>query len=173
LWAFYTANSSSQITLNDSATWPGDSGPVAWIIDGTTNALVLAQSNDDPMMAENWSCVWNSSTQITLNRPWDGPSGTYDSYSANIAGKATQPFMLGVKQHGLRWGGLAAAATGNSVLAANFTNLEPAASCGALGAQHRFRFSGHQWLLLLASIEYVRAHHPGEHGLCGRRPVFR
>jgi hypothetical protein len=127
LWAFYTVNSSNQITLNDSATWPGNTGPVAWMIDGTTNALVFAQSNDDPMLAENWSCVWNSATQITLNRAWDGPSGTYYSYSANVAGRATQPFMLGVKQHGLQWGSMAAAANGNSALAANFTSLLQAA----------------------------------------------
>ncbi|MGA2184806.1 MAG: hypothetical protein ABSH47_17440 [Bryobacteraceae bacterium] len=127
LWAFYTVNSSNQITINNSATWPGDSGPVTWMIDGTTNALVFAQSNDDPAMAENWSCIWNSATQITLNRPWDGPSGTYHSYSANVAGRATQPFMLGVKQHGLRWGSLAAAASGNSILATNFAHLLQAA----------------------------------------------
>jgi hypothetical protein len=122
-WAFYTLNSSSQITLNRSAAWQGDNGPITWVIDNTTNSLTFAQSNNDPMLAENWSCTWNSATQITLNRPWDGPSGTYFGYVSNVAGKATQPYMLGIKQRGFRWAAAGATTNGNPSLASNFTNL--------------------------------------------------
>jgi hypothetical protein len=122
-WAFYTLNSSSQITLNQSAAWLGDSGSVTWVIESTPYALTFGQNNNDPMLAENWSCAWNGATQITLNRPWDGPSGTYYGYYSNVAGKATQPYMLGIKQRGFRWASFAAAANGNSTLAASFTNL--------------------------------------------------
>jgi hypothetical protein len=122
-WATYTVDSGSQITLNHSAAWQGDTGAIAWMIDSTTNALVFGQSSTDAVMAENWSCIRNSATQITLNRPWDGPSGTYFGYVANVAGKATQPYMLGIKQNGFRWGSYAAAANGNTSLASNFQNL--------------------------------------------------
>jgi hypothetical protein len=122
-WAFYTLNSSSQITLNRSAAWQGDSGAITWVIDNTTNALTFGQSENDPMVKENWSCTWNSATQITLNRPWDGPNGQYWGYVGNVAGWATEPYMLGIKQAGFRWGSLAATANGNSPLASNFTSL--------------------------------------------------
>ena len=127
LWAFYTLNSGSQIALNNGASWPGDSGFITWMIDGTTNALTFAQSNNDPMTSENWSCIWNNASQITLNRPWDGSSGTYYGYVANVAGRATQPYMLGIKQNAFRWGALAASANGNATLAAGLTGLLQAA----------------------------------------------
>jgi hypothetical protein len=122
-WASYTLSSAYQITLNHSAVWQGDTGFITWVIDNTTNALTFAMNNNDGMLKENWSCTWNSLSQITLNRPWDGPSGTYYGYVANVAGYATQPFMLGVKQHGLRWGSDAASVNGNPTLASNFASL--------------------------------------------------
>jgi hypothetical protein len=92
-----------------------------------SNFTVFMQSNNDPMGAEQWSCIRNSDTQITLNRPWDGPSGTYWSYQANAAGIAQLPYMLGIRQAAWRWASLAASAAGDSTLAANFNSLRYAA----------------------------------------------
>ena len=57
----------------------------------------IATSNNDPQLAKNWACTWNSPSQITLNRPWDGPTetGAY-AYSYVLAGFGQQPFMLGI-----------------------------------------------------------------------------
>jgi hypothetical protein len=126
-WASYTLNSDSRITLNHSAAWQGDTGSIAWMIDSAMSALVFGQTADDATMSENWSCIRNSATQITLNRPWDGPSGTHFSYTSNVAGKASQPYMLGIKQSGFRWGSYAASANGNPALASDFVNLFKAA----------------------------------------------
>ncbi len=127
MWQYYTLNSPAQITLVQGAAWQGDSGAVTWMIDNTSNFLTFMQSNDDPMGAENWSCIRKSSSEITLNRPWDGPSGTYYGYSSNVVGVAQQPYMLGIRQSAWRWAAMAAAAMGNSRLAASFNSLRAAA----------------------------------------------
>jgi hypothetical protein len=125
-WATYTLNAGSQITLFNSAAWQGDTGSIAWMIDNlNTNPqmLTFGQNNNDPMLHENWSCIWNSSRQITLQRAWNGPSGIYSSYQSNGAGYGTQPYMLGIKQAAMRWGSQAASANGNTTLSTNFLNL--------------------------------------------------
>jgi hypothetical protein len=127
MWQYYTLNSSSQIALNSGATWQGDSGAVTWMVDNGSSFTVFMQSNDDPMGAEQWSCIRNSDSQITLNRPWDGPSGAYWSYQSIVAGIAQQPYMLGIRQAAWRWASLAASAAGNPTLAANFSSLRYAA----------------------------------------------
>jgi len=128
MWQYYTLNSSSQITLNQGAAWQGDTGPVTWMVDSTSYFLTFMQSNADTMGKEDWSCTRNSASQITLNRPWDGPSGTYGAYVGNVAGFAQQPYMLGIRQAAWRWASLAASAMGNSTLAANFNSLRFAAA---------------------------------------------
>ena len=94
--------------------WMGDSGTVSWIsgnFDGypgdgePQDMLVIATSGDDlGSMQKSWACIWNSSTSITLNRPWDGPSTdsthVYHPYNGNLAGYGQQPFMLGIKSYG-------------------------------------------------------------------------
>jgi hypothetical protein len=127
MWQYYTLNSSSQITLNLGATWQGDSGTVTWMVDNGSNFTVFMQSNSDPMGAEQWSCIRDSASQVTLNRAWDGPGGTYWSFQSNLAGIGQQPYMLGIRQAAWRWASLAAAAAGNSALAANFNSLRHAA----------------------------------------------
>lgn len=51
----------------------------------------------------NYMCVWNSSTSITLDRPWQGPNGEHRPYSGVLAGNGTQPFMLGIKLTEMTW----------------------------------------------------------------------
>ena len=96
------------------AYWMGDSGTVSWVsgaFDGYAgdgqpqDMLVIATGNNDlTNMSKSWACKWNSSTSITLNRPWDGPSSdgshVYHPTNANLAGYGQQPFMLGIKSYG-------------------------------------------------------------------------
>lgn len=95
--------------------WLGDSGPVTWIAgdwDGNPGSgsakdmMTIAMSNNDlTNLKKNWACTWNSSTQITLNRPWDGPSSdsthVYRPGNGNLQGYGQQPFMLGIKSYGM------------------------------------------------------------------------
>jgi hypothetical protein len=96
------------------AYWKGDSGTVSWLSgnfdayagDGQPqDMLVIATGNIDlTNMQKSWACTWNSSTSITLNRPWDGLSSdsshVYHPYNMNLAGYGQQPFMLGIKSYG-------------------------------------------------------------------------
>lgn len=92
--------------------WLGDSGTISWtaatqdgspfVAAGGTPGpmLTIATDNNDLVnLKKNWSCTWNDSTSLTLNRPWDGASGTYRAYATNLAGYGQQPFMLGIKSY--------------------------------------------------------------------------
>lgn len=91
--------------------WLGDSGTVSWISETGTNGsvsmLTIAQSNSDlTNLQKNWACIWNSSSSITLNRPWDASSGSYypvnsAGYGLGLIGFGQQPFMLGIKTYGM------------------------------------------------------------------------
>jgi hypothetical protein len=91
----FTVNTDGTITM--AALWPGDSGTAAFVIENNDYLTAIATSNNDPQMTRNWACTWNSPSQITLNRAWDGPTegGAY-AYSYVLAGFGQQPFMLGV-----------------------------------------------------------------------------
>ena len=91
----FSINANGTITM--AALWPGDSGTATFVIENNDYLTAIATGNNDPQMAKNWACTWNSPSQITLNRPWDGPTetGAY-AYSYVLAGSGQQPFMLGV-----------------------------------------------------------------------------
>ena len=95
--------------------WLGDSGTVSWIAgnwdgypgNGLPYSLmtIATSENDVTDLKKSWACTWNSSTQITLNRAWDGASSSasvvYHPYVGNLAGFGQQPFMLGIKSFGM------------------------------------------------------------------------
>ncbi len=91
----FSVNTDDTITM--AALWPGDSGTATFIIENNDYLTTIATGNNDPQMTRNWACTWNSASQVTLNRPWDGPTetGAY-AYSYVLAGFGQQPFMLGV-----------------------------------------------------------------------------
>jgi len=100
-----------------SVLWPGDTGNVSWMavnipdLSGNGGAMTAyATSNSDYTdLANNYACIWNSSTSLTLDHPWRGATGsTYGGYKGNLAGFGQQPYMLGIKSYGM---GLLAAAT--------------------------------------------------------------
>jgi hypothetical protein len=112
LWVYATPNSSSQFTIGFGATWPGTTSSTASVMfDNQDFVTSFMSSEADPMSQDEWSCIYNSSSSITLNRPWTGTSGTNFGSTANITGFAVQPFMLGIRQYAWLQGQQASAAT--------------------------------------------------------------
>ena len=125
----YIYNSSGQIHL--SGRYPGASASsVTYRIHTDSNPfnifdsqLAFGASNSDPQLKKQWDCTWNNSSQITLDRNWDGPNETVYGWSGGsggigLAGHGTQPFFLGVNVLSHRMGAQIGGSTG-----ANFTTL--------------------------------------------------
>jgi len=131
LWVYATPGSATQFTIGFGATWPGDTSSTASVMfdnssahgDGVTSFMSF---EGDPMAQQEWSCIYNSPTSITLNRPWTGSNGVSYGNSSNITGFAVQPFMLGIRQYAWLQAQQAAAATQPSV-SAQFAALRNAA----------------------------------------------
>lgn len=155
-WRYFTLNSSTQITIPYGVTWQGDSGSITWMIDDTEWPVVFGQSMDDTALAHSWSCIRNSSSQITLMRPWstswDGPAGTYGYYSYNVAGYAQQPYMLGIRMRAWRWASLAATAAGQAALAAQLNSLRYAADAWMFSTGMDFTIAGGPYYARLQEI---------------------
>lgn len=82
-----------------SGMWPGDTANgLTALIDSDDYNLSFGTGASDPQLAKNWSCTWNNSSSITLDRPWDGPSSSdVYGYRGNLSGLGQQPFILGIK----------------------------------------------------------------------------
>ncbi len=106
------AGSGSSVNL--SALWPGDTGPVTWMAvntqDGSVNMITIATGNADTAdLQNNYACIWNNANSLTLDHPWKGSSGTnYYGLFGNISGYGQQPFYQGINAYRM---GLLAAAT--------------------------------------------------------------
>ena len=124
----FRADSSSQVTL--SVLWPGDAGPITWMIEGnevTEYFTTIATDNiSDPRFGQIWACRLDNPSQITLNRPWVGNgTETVHLFRYNLVGRGVQPFMLGIKTSQMHWGSLiddAATATSYRDLASGAAN---------------------------------------------------
>ena len=129
LWVYATPNSSTQFTISYGATWPGSNSSTASVMfDNADNVTSFMSVEVDPMSQQEWSCIYNSPTSVTLNRPWTGTNSTYGAYSSNITGFAVQPFMLGIRQYAWLQAQQASAATQPSV-SARFAALRNEAGC--------------------------------------------
>ena len=103
-----------------SALWPGDTGTFSYVIENNDFLSTIGTSTDDPQLTRNWACTWNNSSQITLNRAWDGPTeSNAHIYSYVLAGFGQQPFMLGIKTTQLKLGSQNSDAT----LSSGFSSL--------------------------------------------------
>jgi len=130
LWVYATPNSSTQFTIGFGATWPGATSNTASVmfdngsaLGGYIDAITSFMSAEaDPMSQYEWSCIYNSPSSITLNRPWNGTNSTNYAYASSGTGLAVQPFMLGIRQYAFWQGQQAAAATQPSV-ASQFATL--------------------------------------------------
>jgi hypothetical protein len=98
----YQFSSSTSITLN--GLWPGDSGSFTYVIENTGYPTTIGTSQADHTgLQQIWACTWNSPSQITLDRPWTGATGTANIYQSPgrpnggyaIGGYGQQPYMLG------------------------------------------------------------------------------
>lgn len=98
----YQFTSGTSITLN--GLWPGDSGSFTYVIENTGYPTAMGTSQADHAgLQQIWACTWNSPSQITLDRPWTGASGTVNLYQSPgrplggyaIGGYGQQPYMLG------------------------------------------------------------------------------
>lgn len=124
---FYNySGSGSSVTI--SVLWPGDTGSITWAVQSGSLAtwlVTIATNNDDTAnLGKNWVCTLDSSTQITLQRNWDGANGTYGMYYGNLAGHGQQPYMLGILTNLFHWGSLVA----NPTTASGFAALKPLAA---------------------------------------------
>jgi hypothetical protein len=136
-YAFLTFNFiyNSPTRIHLSGMYPGDTASeVAWQIDDDfaggagDSGLAFGNSNGDPTLKENWACTLQSPIEITLDRPWDGPTETVWGWrgalgGVGLAGNGTQPFMLGINTLALGFG---AQQSGN--LGADYNALAYAAS---------------------------------------------
>jgi hypothetical protein len=107
------------------ALWPGDSGTFPYLIENNDAMSTIGTDSDDPQLSKNWACTWNSSSQITLSRPWDGPSESKASLSSYVlTGLGQQPFMLGIKMAQMRF----ASHNADPEVAAGYSRLASLAS---------------------------------------------
>jgi hypothetical protein len=105
--------------------WPGSSGSVPGM---TTNESMGAYSQapiafgtsatDTTNLANQYICKFNSSTSITLDRPWSGTTASRYGYKANTSGYGQQPFMVGIMAAALRLSALS-----DSDIGTNFTAI--------------------------------------------------
>ncbi|MGB7759254.1 MAG: hypothetical protein WBL61_05465 [Bryobacteraceae bacterium] len=109
LWVYATPSSSTQFTISFGATWPGTTSNIASVmfdngsalggyIDGATSFMSFEA---DPMSQYAWSCIYNSGSSVTLNRPWTGSTGVNYAYTSNVTGFNILPYMLGIRQYAL------------------------------------------------------------------------
>lgn len=106
-----------QVTRTDathgvmSALWPGSSGSVSGMsmtVDLTSTGgyslnTVLGQTNSDLSLLQNYAIKCNSSSSVTLDRPFQGTTGTNFVYSQNVAGYVQQPFYMGIQDVKYQW----------------------------------------------------------------------
>ncbi len=113
----FTFTSANSITL--AGVWGGDNGTATFMIENTDYLTAWSQNKDSASLTQNYACKWNSSTSITLDRPWQSASGTYNGYAYVLSGYGTQPYMLGIKTTMFDH----AAQVADGTLAANFRTL--------------------------------------------------
>jgi len=103
---YFMFSRTGSTTGNLAALWPGSSGSYSYMTVNynevaATSIMAFGNSNDDPALANEYVCTWNSATSITLDRNFSGNSNTYYEFQTNTgseaAGLTQQPFMMGIK----------------------------------------------------------------------------
>lgn len=131
--------------------WPGATGRFTFMVEdishngnGASTSIGIGDESDTDniRLQETWACIRNSSTQITLIKPWDDyvtdgvdtagtpkhltgtNSGTYYLYASpdGVGGYYQQPFMFGIKTKIMNW---AAKYVNDSTIKAGFDALLP------------------------------------------------
>ncbi len=130
----YSVNGAS-VTL--ALTWPGDTGTFHFMSEGAGLAgfvTSIGSSNADwpdvsvatgfannQQLQKIWACKYNNPGSLTLNRPWDGATGSnYHTFSYVVVGFEVQPFMDGVKTSAMNW----ASQSSNAAIASAYTVMK-------------------------------------------------
>ncbi len=104
-----------------SGLWAGDSGTVSWQVESDDSSTVI--SNQTTLSAANpgalVTCTFNSSTSLSLSRPWTGTTGIAYMDRGGLTGRGQQPFLAGIKTLQMKYASLGAAGS----TAANYGNL--------------------------------------------------
>jgi hypothetical protein len=106
-----------------SALWPGDTGEVtfmttATVIPAPNTHITFGENNADADLDHQYACIWNSATQITLDRPWVGNTAAHFAFRDNESGYGQQPFMVGIQAYAMDQ-----AASLDTALSQNYTGL--------------------------------------------------
>lgn len=102
--SFLYSGSGGTVTM--SAQWPGTSGTVTWMQYNAASPMFSFGVNGSSVsLAKNYQCIFNSSSSITLDRPWEDATGTYYGFPTPwpIQGTGQQPYMLGIKSLGMNF----------------------------------------------------------------------
>jgi hypothetical protein len=110
--------------------WPGATGTFNFMIEGPslTGWMSSIWTGNTDTFANNtalskfWACQYNSPVSLSLNRPWDGPTGSgyyLSSYTVGVFNQ--QPFMLGIKTDQINW----AAHSADSASASGYAAIAP------------------------------------------------
>ena len=107
-YSLFTANSSSSINL--TTPFDGDSGTYPYQIESDMNFMSFATSDTDVNLNTFYACSWVSPTTITLDRPWEGSTGTFNATRAisTYIGVGATPFQNGIKVLAMRYATLGA-----------------------------------------------------------------
>jgi hypothetical protein len=130
VYSYSVSGSSGQL----GGVWPGGTGTFSAQSAGGNSYGIWTSNQDWPTVSaaqalinnqaleRAWSCIYNNSTSLTLNRPWDNTSGSsyyISNYNVGVFGQ--QPFFYGILTNQARWGTFSA----NSATASGYAALLP------------------------------------------------
>lgn len=108
--------------------YPGDTGSITWWIASDQNWSTIAKTNNDPLLQQNWSCLYVDPTHIQIDHVWPNATdltGDLTFYTSNIAGYGEDSFMLGgIKEYAFVIG----SRNPDSTIASHFLSLAQAAA---------------------------------------------
>jgi hypothetical protein len=125
-YSLFTVNSSGAITL--TTPFDGDSGTYPYQIESDQNFLSFATSIDDYTDLNNfYACQWVNATTITLDRPWEGSTGTFNASRtlSTYVGYGATPFQNGIKTLAMKYatfGASGSTSTGYKAMANTVAN---------------------------------------------------
>ena len=125
LFTAITYTDSTHVTLH--SVWTGASTGTWMQTEGQGGEYVgmtaWGESASDADLQYNIECIYNSPTSLTFERNWPGNTATHYRYTANLAGKGQQPYMLAIKAFGFQ-----IASELDATLSTDFASLRDAAS---------------------------------------------
>jgi hypothetical protein len=92
----FSVQSPNSITMESP--WDGDSGTYYYQAESDLWWLAFAKDFTDHENADIiYACRWVDSSNIVIDRPWHGETGTWAGARGNLIGYGQQPFLAGIK----------------------------------------------------------------------------